>query len=523
MRVNKRKRKVRNKTSKTYKMLTNITAAILLVILFAVIFAVINLGNQSILSGISVNGVSVSGLTIDEAKQRIDGIIQDKLKNGIKLKHDNQEYTFELNEINLDYDFDQQLQEAYKIGRSGNIVKDNFTILYMLFTKKEFNFDITYNEDLFKRQVDYLEVQLPDRAIDSRYYVEGKDLIIVKGFDGVIINNAKLKENLDAQLSNLSLKGNFEMPVIKKPLNDIDMDKIHNEIYQEAEDAYYTVEPFKIYPHVVGVDFGATDEEISEILAKDDTDYLIPLKLTDPKITLDKLDINVFPNLLSQYDTTYDVKNKNKTNNLEIAMSKINGVILKPGETFSYNKTLGARTIENGYKEAPIYSNGQVVNGLGGGICQASTTLYNCVVMADLEIVERQNHMFVPTYVNAGKDATVVYGSIDFRFKNTREYPIKIEASASNGVARVSIYGIYKEKEYKIQLETEILEITPFETVYVKDSSLKGDETQTIQKGQNGVKVETYKVVKYGSLEISRTLLSVDTYRPMQETILKAR
>lgn len=518
-----RKKRIKSKHAALYKKLSIISSAVLGLIFICVIFAVINLGSQKILNGITINGLKVSGLTIEEAKAYIDDTIQEKIHNGIKLKHNDQEFTFELNELNIEYNAIEQLQEAYKIGRSGNIVKDNFTILYMLFAKKEFNFEITYNDELLKRQIDYLEIQLPDRAVDNKYYIEDKDLIIVRGLDGVIINNDVIKQQIIAQLSDLSKQDETEIPVIEKPVEDLSIEKIHNEIYQKAENAYYTTEPFEIHPHVVGIDFAISNEEIQTKLAKKDTDYSIPLKYTEPEITIDNLDIDVFPDLLAQFDTVYNVSDKNKANNLEIATSKINGVILKPGETFSYNKTLGARTVENGYKEAPVYANGKVVNGLGGGICQISTTLYNSVILANLEVVERQNHMFIPSYIKPGHDATVVYGSIDFKFKNTRDYPIKIVATANSGIARVSIYGIYAEKEYKIQLETEILEVTPYQTVYVNDNSLGNGEEEIIQNGQNGTKVETYKVVKFGNTEISRELLSVDTYRPMQETILKGR
>ena len=523
----RRRRKTRKKeesvTIKDNKKSTKVIIFFLMIAFFAVIFAVLNLGSQKFLSGITINGLSVSGLTMEEAKAYINQTMLEKIHNGIKMTHDGQEYIFELNELNIEYNFDQQLLDAYKIGRSGNIVQDNFTILYMLFNKKEFNFNITYKQDLFQRQLDYLEIQLPDRSVENKYYIEGNELIIVKGLDGVVLNEDAIKKVVQTQLSDLTIKKLIDLPVINKPVDDLKIEEIHNEIYQEAQNAYYTVEPFKIYPHVVGIDFAIGNEEIAEKLAKVDTDYVIPLKLTEPEITTENLDINVFPDLLSQFDTVYDTNDKNKTNNLTIAMEKINGVILKPGETFSYNKTLGARTIENGYKEAPIYANGKIVNGLGGGICQGSTTLYNAVVMADLKVEERQNHMFVPSYVKAGHDATVVYGSIDFRFTNTREYPIKIVASANSGVARVSIYGIYREKEYIIQLETETLEVTPYETIYISDSKLASGEHQIIQAGMKGTKVETYKVVKIGNYEVSRELISVDTYRPMQETILKGR
>lgn len=117
-----------------------------------------------------------------------------------------------------------------------------------------------------------------------------------------------------------------------------------------------------------------------------------------------------------------------------------------PGETFSFNKVVGKRTIEEGYRNAKIYANGGVVDGLAGGICQISSTLYNAVLIANLKIEERRNHAFKTSYVAAGRDATVVYGTIDFKFTNSRSYPIKIAATVENGVAEFSINGIQESR-----------------------------------------------------------------------------
>ena len=157
-----------------------------------------------------------------------------------------------------------------------------------------------------------------------------------------------------------------------------------------------------------------------------------------------------------------------------------------PNETFSYNKTLGARTAAAGYKNAKVYEAGQVVDGIGGGICQISTTLYNTVLRANLEIVERKNHQFVTSYVEAGMDATVVYGMTDFKFKNTRKYPVKIIASAKNGVATVSLYGIKESEEYTFSFRTVTVSTIPTSIKYVDDPTLVVGTEKVKQKGANG-------------------------------------
>ena len=154
-----------------------------------------------------------------------------------------------------------------------------------------------------------------------------------------------------------------------------------------------------------------------------------------------------------------------------------------PGETFSYNKIVGERTIEAGYKEAPIYVNGRIEDGLGGGICQITTTLYNAALYANLEILERSNHQFIPSYANASRDATVVYGAIDFKFKNNREYPIKITCSVSNGIANFKIFGLKTENDYVVELSSRITKTTA--------TSIYSEAYKTLKKNGNVVSTET--------------------------------
>ena len=136
-----------------------------------------------------------------------------------------------------------------------------------------------------------------------------------------------------------------------------------------------------------------------------------------------------FPDRLATYSTTYNASNYNRSTNLRLSASKINGVILMPGEEFSYNKTLGQRTAAAGYKPAGAYVGGKVVNEYGGGICQTSSTLYNTVLLANLEVTSRTNHCYVSSYVPISRDATVSWGTLDFKFKNNRKNPAFIGPS----------------------------------------------------------------------------------------------
>ena len=297
------------------------------------------------------------------------------------------------------------------------------------------------------------------------------------------------------------------------------MDKIHEEIYTEAKDAYYTKEPFSVFPEENGIDFDV--EEAKKLLEEDKEEYIIKLKITKPKVTLDQIGTEAFPNRLSTFTTRYDPSDIDRTTNLRIACQKINGKVVLAGDTFSYNQTLGARTAAAGYKNAKIYEAGEVVDGIGGGICQISSTLYNAILMANLEVVERRNHQFTTSYLSAGRDATVVYGVTDFKFKNTRKYPVRIVASAQNGIATVSIYGIKEEEEYTFNFYTKVISTIPPTIKYEEDPSLPAGTENIKRPGTNGQITETYITKMLNGKKVSTKLLSRDTYSAMQRIVIR--
>lgn len=172
------------------------------------------------------------------------------------------------------------------------------------------------------------------------------------------------------------------------------------------------------------------------------------------------------------FSTRFDASNKNRAKNIELAAETINGKVLSPGERFSFNSVVGNTTAAKGYLKAGAYSAGELVENYGGGICQVSSTIYNAALYANLEIVERYNHSAVVSYVDPGLDATISYGSRDFKFKNSRQYAIKINAKANNGILEVEIRGIKEDDEVEIELVSETKEVILTEVKYVYDSTL---------------------------------------------------
>ena len=510
----------KKQTKKVKKIIISIIIVAIIALLFSTVFALTNINNEKIISGVTIKGVEVSGLTKEEAIAKLQTIYSEKMKNNIMLQYEELESELNPTLMEVNYDVEKAVNEAYSLGRDGNIFVNNYHILGTLIGKKDFDVDMTMNEETTKQTINDIGANLPGIMMESSYSIEEDELIIIRGKEGVVISTDTLLSEVKDMLNDIHETDNvIEIPVETKTPQEIDVDKIHSEVYQEAQDAYYTKDPFTVYPEVEGIDFDV--EKAKEMIAAEVKDeYVIELIITKPKVTLEDIGTEAFPDRLSTFSTRYNAADKDRTTNLVIACQKLNGKVLMPGETFSYNETLGPRTYAAGYRNGKIYENGQVVDGLGGGICQISSTLYNAALMSDMEIVERRNHQFVTSYVNAGRDATVVYGLTDFRFKNTRTYPVRLVASAKGGVATVSIYGIKEpDREYTYSFKTETVSTIPYTTKYVEDSSLAEGKEVVTQSGTNGLVSKTYMTKMLNGKVISTKLLSTDTYSAMQRIV----
>ena len=219
--------------------------------------------------------------------------------------------------------------------------------------------------------------------------------------------------------------------------------------------------------------------------------------------------------------TNASSSSSNRLSNIKLAIKLINGTCLKPGETFSFNEVVGERTSERGFKSAAAYSGGEVVNEVGGGICQVSTTLFNAAVKADLEIVERSSHSMTVSYVDRGKDAAVDWGNKDLKFKNTSDDNVYICCYLDDSKrVRFGIFGKLLPNGEYITVEGKTTERVDCETEYVANALLPTGTTQVVQTGKKGYKAVAYKIRwDKNDNKISSELLCRSTYRATKEII----
>lgn len=483
--------KQKNNSHSLTIIITLIISIILLLLLTFFTFSMINLKSTTIAKGISIKNIDVSDLSPKDARQKVANYINSSIPEEIQLKHNDFETSLSALQLSIYFNLDKTINNAYNIGKSGNIFERNLTILKTYFSKTNIDIDFSIDEEQLKHDLEDISTKLPDKMIESSCYIDGNNLIITKGKSGKVVNVDESANYIKQQIKNLNVLNNpLELITTDASPDQIDLDAIYNEIHKEPVNAYFTQNPYVVHPSENGMDFKISLDEAKNLLQEDKDEYIIPLKILYPSVTTNMIGTEAFPDLLSEFSTKYSASNKNRTTNLILASNKINGTVLMPGETFSYNKVVGERTIQAGYKEAPIYVSGRVEDGIGGGICQITTTLYNAVVYANLDIVERSNHQFVPSYAGPSRDATVVYGAIDFKFKNNRDYPIKITCSVSGGIANFKIWGLKSDNDYDVQITS-----------------------RTTGTTATAIYSEAYKILKKNGNVVSTTLLSKDTYK----------
>ena len=284
--------------------------------------------------------------------------------------------------------------------------------------------------------------------------VENARLVLYKGSDGVQLDTDALYAAIETALRSGEKSIRFEK-LLREPQMP-NFEQIYSEVAVEPVSAWYS-ETFEVIPETVGVSFGVEEAVQLWQNANLGEQVIIPLTLTQPEFTAAQLEELLFRDLLGAQMTYYTGSTAERINNIRLAAAKLDGLILLPGESFSYNDTVGKRTEEAGFQYADAYSDGQVVPELGGGICQVSSTLYSASLYARMKTLSRTNHYFKVGYLDYGMDATVSWGGPDFKFRNDRELPVKIAAylNEDEGSLVVEIWGTDFDG-IRVQLRTTV-------------------------------------------------------------------
>ena len=416
-----------------------------------------------ILPNVSVLGVDVSGMTEQEAQAAVDREL-DTYGGQITATLTYNGWQGSITAAQMKEQWDDVADPAIHIGRGNFFIQGAQYLSHLMGTTHMVAIPRSPENPALEQLLDQVESEVGGGVTEAHYEVDGDTLVMTKGRTGVAVDRGEArKAAIDAMNEALVLKfvqgreGTVEvareLTPQETPPQEPDFDAIHREFYTEAKSAEMDPETYEITDHVVGVDFDAHALKAAYEAAGEGETISIPLTITQPQDTKDSLEAKLFRDLLGE-GTTKVGGSANRKTNVKLSAAACNGVILLPGEEFSYNNTTGSRTADKGYLPAPIYVGDKSQDDVGGGICQTSSTIYFAVLHTTLEVTERHDHKFNTGYVTQGMDATVFYGSLDFRFKNNTGYPVKIVTSSydQNGARylNVKIYGTNADGRYAV-------------------------------------------------------------------------
>ena len=309
-------------------------------------------------------------------------------------------------------------------------------------------------------------------------------------------------------------QGDFETIVWEYdevPVEMPQLEEIFNKYCTPVEDAYYNEETRTIVDAVPGYGFDMEEVQQNMTAAEPGSKQFIPMADLEPEITKEDVEKEMFGAELFSHSTAY-VNNANRTKNLTLACQAINGIILNPGDEFSFNNVVGERTAAKGYMQATVYNGGLSVPELGGGVCQVASTLYYCTLHLDLEQVHREPHMFVVDYVPKGMDATIYWGKIDYKFKNTLDFPIRILINTDNGHVNATFQGL-EELDYSVQMEFVVTATYGYQELVKVDETKEPGYSQVDVTPYVGYRVETYKtILDADGNQLSKKLEATSTY-----------
>ncbi len=282
-------------------------------------------------------------------------------------------------------------------------------------------------------------------------------------------------------------------PVYTAP-GTLDLQPVYDRYFSAPVDAVMDMETFEVTEGAWGYDFDLAAAQSRLDAAAYGEILEIPFRLTAPEITGDSLRGLLFRDVLGSCSSSH-TWDDNRTNNLIVACQSLNGLVLYPGDSFSYNDTLGERTWYNGYLPAGSYGAEGIEETVGGGICQVSSNLYYSVLLAELEVLERTCHGYTVAYVPLGLDATVNWGTLDLRFRNNTDYPVRIDAWVADGYVHIRLVGTDLRDHY-VELDYDILSEYAFDTVikeYPPDNEEGYVDGEIITYGSYGFRVDSYK------------------------------
>lgn len=410
--------------------------------------------------GVSIDGVDLGGMDMQSAQALIaDRQMKTSEAFSLVVESGEKRWRITSQEVPMTFDAQTKLEQAYAVGRTGTLMERYAQIQQAAQQGVRFETGFSYDRSAIDRLVE---------IIGNSLDIEPKDASL----DAFDVNNRTFT-------------------------------------FTEAQAGYR-------------IDRERLAEDILAALDAHAYDRVITPQGEQVAPSVMKADLQGLFGRISTF-TTETTNDRDRNTNIALSASALNGRVVMPGDTMSFNSSTGQRTGEKGYREAGAIAGGMLVDDTGGGVCQTSSTLFNAVVRADLEIVERSAHSWPSSYVEKGEDATVNWPSLDFVFRNNGQFPVFVVAWYEDRQVTVEIYGQLLENGVTVDLESKVTrELKPDHDIkYTLDTSLPVGTRKNGSKKRTGYVVDTYKVYKdINGAEIEREKLWTTTYRAYQDEIL---
>lgn len=418
---------------------------------------------------------------------------------------------------------DNFLVTAEEVGAVCNVEEtvdyaiENSTGFFSGLFKKELPMKVELDTNLLEAKLTGLETEV----VQTSATVVDNGIQVTRGTSGKKIDRDTLCEAVSEQFGSVDKDIVRADYIITEP-EEVDYNEFLSAFGSEFKEAEYVRSEdgsIVVTEECAGVVFDMNNAiSIMKQHTNEGEVFVIPCEVTLPQNSKADLEEKLFRDVLGTYSTSFASSSANRASNISLATSSINGIILLPGEVFSFNGALGERTTERGYKTAGAYVAGETVDQVGGGICQVSSTLYNTVLLSNLEIVERRSHQMTVSYVPMGRDATVNWGTTDFKFKNNTAYPVKIVGTINGKNVAISAMGTATIENMKVEIVTNTVSVLEPQVETVEDPLQPVGYTST-KNGSNGYVVDAVRVVYSNGAEVSRENLVRSKYNSKKTVV----
>lgn len=405
-----------------------------------------------ILEGVYMGDINLSGMTADEAKAAVSEFVNTlKQKNVTFGAVDDHFVAVTAGDLGLSWVNESDIDAAAALGKKGNIVQRYKAMQDLKHGNKVYDLELSFDDNAIRTILSEQCAEYDVPAINANITSENGELVITDGQQGKGVN---VEESLEKTVSYLTTEWDYA---------DASIDLV--------------------------------------------------IDVTEPKGTAEEL--SKLTDVLGTYTTSYSSSGASRSKNVENGCRLINGTLLYPGDEFSTYDTIKPFTTDNGYYPAGSYLNGKVVDSLGGGICQVSTTLYNAVLLAELEVTERNNHSMIITYVDPSMDAAIAESAgKDFRFTNNLDNPVYIEGHTEGKKITFTIYGVEtRPSDRKVRYESEVLSTKQPEYEEIIADGGQGVGYISVQSAHIGYTAQLWKIVEENGTEVSREVINKSTYK----------